>query len=70
MRIFKSRHVERSGVVCPVCNSQNVGLGYVDRVACEVLHACSDCGMRWRDDLIDLADEQLAARSMQMSDFR
>lgn len=70
MGVFKSRNVEHSGVACPVRNSRNVGLGFVDRVACKVLHACSDCGLRWRDGLIDLADEQLAERSMQMSDFR
>ena len=51
------------GVACPRCQSRHLGLGYVDRVNCTVLHRCEACGARWRDDLIDLADRELATRA-------
>ncbi len=68
MGIFSSRTrraIRRTsrGIVCPRCGNTQVGLGYVDRVKCVVLHTCDACGARWRDDLIDLADSELAARS-------
>lgn len=52
----------RSTVRCPECGSGTIGLGYVDRVTCTVLHTCGSCDHRWRDGLVDLADRQLAAR--------
>ncbi len=66
MGLFKqsSRNTPRkSSVECPECGSKHLGLGYVDRVARTVLHGCDNCGARWRDHLIDLADKQLAART-------
>jgi len=63
MGILRRRDHKRSGVACPACSSHEVGLGYIDRVKCTVLHACRDCGNRWHDDLIDLADSQLATRT-------
>ncbi len=69
MGVFSSRSSKRTGrrasaaLACPVCGNRQVGLGYVDRVKCVVLHACDRCGARWRDDLIDLASSELAARS-------
>ena len=64
MGLFGKRQAKatRSTVRCPKCGSGALGLGYVDRVACTVLHTCDSCDHRWRDDLIDLADRQLAAR--------
>lgn len=58
MTIFK-RRLRKSTLVCPACGGTHLGLGYVDRVRCTVLHSCGDCGERWHDQLIDLADEQL-----------
>ena len=68
MGLFGKRHdkttkASPNRVTCPRCGSAALGLGYVDRVACTVLHTCEGCGHRWRDDLIDLADRQLAART-------
>ena len=64
MGLFGKRQAKatRSTVRCPKCGSGALGLGYVDRVACTVLHTCDSCDHRWRYDLIDLADRQLAAR--------
>ncbi|MGI9623388.1 MAG: hypothetical protein ACR2PK_11170 [Acidimicrobiales bacterium] len=61
MGILKKRN-GTSGPTCPDCGGSQLGLGYVDRVGCTVLHTCEACGGRWRDDLIDLADLELAAR--------
>lgn len=66
MGIFKKsngRSKSSRGVQCPKCSSRELALGYVDRVACTVLHNCDNCSHRWRDNLIDLADQQLARRS-------
>ena len=52
-----------SGPSCPSCQSRNLGLGYVDRVNCTVLHSCNACQHRWRDDLIDLASNELSQRA-------
>lgn len=61
MGIFKGRKTQ-SGPTCPTCGSSQLGLGYVDRVSCTVLHSCGTCDARWRDDLIDLAEVELSAR--------
>jgi hypothetical protein len=64
MGIFKkSNSQSSSGIECPKCSSRGLGLGYVDRVACTVLHCCERCGNRWRDQLIDLVDQELARRT-------
>ncbi len=49
-------------LVCPSCHSLDLALGYIDRVKSTVLHRCQACGHRWTDDLIDLADAEIAAR--------
>jgi transcription elongation factor Elf1 len=61
MRILKKRTMSRA-LTCPTCEGNDLGLGYVDRVTCTVLHGCNTCGDRWRDHLVDLADSQLAQR--------
>lgn len=60
MRIFKRQAGYTPGLQCPACRGTKLGLGYVDRVRCTVLHSCGDCGVQWRDDFIDLAERQLA----------
>ena len=59
----KAKTKKLSGPVCPRCQSRNLGLGYVDRVNCTVLHSCNACQHRWRDDLIDLASSELSQRA-------
>ncbi len=62
MGIF-TRSRTSASVTCPACGGNDLGLGYVDRVACTVLHTCHSCGERWRDHLIDLATSELAQRA-------
>lgn len=64
MAFFGKRQAKsaRSTVRCGNCGGTTLGLGYVDRVACSVLHTCESCGYRWRDRLVDVADRELAAR--------
>lgn len=63
MGMFRKRS-RRSTLKCPQCGGDHLGLGYLDRVRCTVLHSCADCAYSWRDHYIDLAERQLeAARS-------
>ena len=48
MGIFKGRKTQ-SGPTCPTCGSSQLGLGYVDRVSCTVLHTCGEPGGKTRE---------------------
>jgi hypothetical protein len=52
------------GMICPLCQSNKIGLGVIDHIERTVRHRCSDCGYRWADGEIDLVRAEVAARRL------